>query len=68
MPQVEREREALLRLGTHGLDCLPQLVASGNVAEPSDLQVNLLASKFGLAKLLLLHVHEVFCPCHLAAT
>ena len=67
MPQVEREREALLRLGAHGLDCLPQLVASGTVAEPSDLQVSLLASN-SLVKLLLLHVHGILCPCHLAAT
>ena len=67
MLQVEREQEALLRLGAHGLDCLPQLVASGTVAEPSDLQASLLAF-IVLARQLLLRVHEVLCTRQLAAT
>ena len=67
MLQVEREREALLRLGAHGLDCLPQLVASGTVAEPSDLEASLLAFKV-LARWLLLRLHEVLCTLQLAAT
>ena len=67
MLQVEREREALLRLGAHGLDCLPQLVACGTMAEPSDLKASLLAFNM-LARQLLLHVHEVLCTRQLAAT
>ena len=64
---MEREQEALLRLGTHGLDCLPQLVASGTVAEPSALQVSLLAAN-KMARQLLLRIYEVLCTRQLAAT